>query len=325
MSAPSRAIQLELDHSWRSRLRAHLAIMRLDHAIKNIFVVPGIVVPLEMARIPLTWHLALTICLGFLSCTLIASSNYVINEVLDAPFDRLHPIKCSRPAACGRVHIPLAWAQWLALMFLGIAVALRVSIPFTLAASALWIMGCVYNVQPFRTKDVVYLDVLTESINNPLRMLLGWYMVASSLTPPASLLVSYWMIGCYFMALKRFSEFREIGDAPLAGSYRKSFRKYTERRLLESVCFYASFAMLMFGVFITWYRIELIVSFPILALMMSTYLDLAFKPHSAVQNPEKLIREPRLMVELAVLVLVATAMLYINIPWLHRGPGVSPL
>jgi hypothetical protein len=27
------------------RLRAHLAIIRLDHSIKNIFVVPGILIP----------------------------------------------------------------------------------------------------------------------------------------------------------------------------------------------------------------------------------------------------------------------------------------
>ena len=43
-----------------------------------------------------------------------------------------------------------------------------------LTAAALWIMGCLYNFSPVRTKDVPYLDVLTESINNPLRLLLGW-------------------------------------------------------------------------------------------------------------------------------------------------------
>jgi decaprenyl-phosphate phosphoribosyltransferase len=302
----------------RGRLRAHLAIMRLDHSIKNIFVLPGIVVPMELAKVPLTAHLAWTILLGLVACTLIASSNYVLNEILDAPFDRLHPIKKSRPVASGQVLVPLAWMQWLALMAAGIALAWRVGPQFTAAAAALWIMGCVYNVRPLRTKDVVYLDVVTESINNPLRMLLGWYMVATTLVPPTSLLVSYWMIGCYFMALKRFSEYREIGSAAAAAAYRRSFRQYTERRLLESVVFYAAFSMLMFGLFIARYRLELIVSFPLVALMMSTYFDLAFKPHSAVQNPEKLFREPRLMAELAVVVVVVVLMLHVDLPWLHR-------
>ena len=292
--------------------------MRLDHSIKNIFVLPGIVVPMEMARVELTSRLALTILIGLVSCTLIASSNYVLNEILDAPFDRLHPIKRSRPVASGQVLLPLAWVEWLVLMAAGLALALRVGPEFTAAAAALWVMGCVYNVRPLRTKDVVYLDVITESINNPLRMLLGWYMVATTLVPPTSLLVSYWMIGCYFMALKRFSEYREIGSADGAAAYRKSFRHYTERRLLESVVFYASFSMLMFGLFIARYRLELIFSFPLVALMMATYFDLAFKPHSAVQNPEKLFREPRLMAELAVVVVVVVLMLHVNLPWLHR-------
>jgi len=302
----------------RGRLRAHIAIMRLDHSIKNIFVLPGIVVPMEIARVPLTGRLAFTILIGLVSCTLIASSNYVLNEILDAPFDRLHPIKKARPVASGQVLLPLAWAQWLLLMAAGLALAMRVGPQFTVAAAALWIMGCVYNVRPLRTKDVVILDVITESVNNPLRMLLGWYMVATTLVPPTSLLVSYWMIGCYFMALKRFSEYREIGSAAAAASYRKSFQHYTERRLLESVVFYASFSMLMFGLFIARYRLELIFSFPLVALMMSTYSDLAFKPHSAVQNPEKLFREPRLMVELAVVVAVVVLLLHFDMPWLHR-------
>src|ERR1700727_2800375 len=202
------------------RLRAHLAIARLDHSIKNLFVLPGVIVPLSVY--PGLWSrpLVLKLVLAFVAITLIACSNYVINEVLDAPFDRLHPVKCNRPAARGLVHTGWAYVQWLVMMFAGIAIGLHVSRMFTLFALALWIMGCLYNFPPIRTKDVPYLDVLTESINNPLRMLLGWYAVTSVLVPPVSLLVSYWMIGCYFMALKRFSELSEIRTKTDAGAYR---------------------------------------------------------------------------------------------------------
>jgi decaprenyl-phosphate phosphoribosyltransferase len=300
------------------RISAHIAIARLDHSIKNVFVLPGIVVALSMTGGPFTSEMARNILLGFLATTLIACSNYVINEVLDAPFDRLHPVKQFRPAARGLVNVPLAYVQWIAMMLVGIAISWQISIQFTAAAAALWIMGCIYNIRPFRTKDVAYLDVVTESINNPLRMLLGWYMIAPSLIPPASLLCCYWMIGCYFMALKRFSEFREIGNAGAAGAYRNSFKKYTERSLLESVTFYASFAMLLFGAFITRYRLELILSFPFVAVMMATYFDLAFKPNSSVQNPEKLYREPVLMAELILTSVLITSLLFIHIPFLAR-------
>jgi decaprenyl-phosphate phosphoribosyltransferase len=146
-----------------------------------------------------------------------------LNEVLDAPYDRQHPKKQSRPAAQGLVSIPAAYVQWLVMMVAGMALAWTISRFFAYTAAALWIMGCLYNISPIRTKDKVYLDVLSESVNNPLRMLLGWFMVTATLVPPISLLICYWMAGCYLMALKRFSEYREIGDPQIAGAYRKSW------------------------------------------------------------------------------------------------------
>src|SRR5436305_2672724 len=120
-------------------------------------------------------------------------------------------------------------------------------------------------------------------------MLAGLFIVTSSIIPPASLLLSYWMVGCYFMALKRYAEYRDIVtvcDAMIAASYRKSFAFYNQERLLSSVMFYASAAMLFFGAFIMRHRLELIVSVPLVALVMAVYLHLAFKPDSVVQRPE---------------------------------------
>jgi decaprenyl-phosphate phosphoribosyltransferase len=299
------------------RLRAHVAIMRLDHSIKNLFVLPGVIVPLSAGGTVLDRNLILKLVLAFISITLVACSNYVINEVLDAPFDRLHPTKRNRPAARGLVNVPLAYVQWLLMMFVGVAIGLTISRMFALMALVLWIMGCIYNFPPIRTKDVPYLDVLTESVNNPLRMLLGWYAV-SVLVPPVSLLISYWMIGCYFMALKRFSELSEIGDRSVAAAYRTSFKHYTPESLLVSVVFYASTAMLFLGAFIIRYRIELILGFPFVAFTMAIYLKLAFKKDSAVQNPEKLYKEPLLMASFIATVLVMGLLLFIRMPRLEE-------
>jgi decaprenyl-phosphate phosphoribosyltransferase len=309
--------------SLKERLSAHLAIARLDHSIKNLFVLPGVIVPLSIYPELLTRALIWKLVLAFVSITLVACSNYVINEVLDAPFDRLHPTKKNRAAARGHVNIPVAYVQWIAMMLIGVAIGLLIGKMFALTAAFLWIMGCFYNIPPARTKDVPYLDVLTESINNPLRMLLGWYTVTSvmtppdSLVPPISLLISYWMIGCYFMGLKRFSELNEIGDRAVAGSYRASFKRYTPESLLVSVVFYASTAMLFFGAFIIRYRIELILGFPLVALTMAIYFKLAFKPESSVQNPEKLYKEPLLMAAFAGTVVVMGLMLFIRLPRLE--------
>ncbi|HEY0797471.1 MAG TPA: UbiA family prenyltransferase [Acidisarcina sp.] len=301
-----------------ARLRAHYKIARIDHSIKNVFVLPGILVPLSILRPGFDRGLMIRIATGLVSTTLIACSNYVINEVLDAPFDRLHPIKKNRPTAQHLVSIPWAYVQWISMMLAGMALALTVSRPFAYAAAGLWMMGCLYNIPPFRFKEVAYLDVLAESINNPLRMLLGWFMVTAVLIPPASLLLSYWMIGCFFMALKRFSEYRDLESELVAGSYRKSFKTYTERSLLRSVLFYASVSMLFFGTFIMRYRIELILSFPFIAVMMATYFDLAFRSNSAVQHPEKLYKQRLLMAETAVTAVVIVILLFVDLPWIAR-------
>ena len=81
---------------------------------------------------------------------------------------------------------PLAYLQWIVLMLLGFAAGLAVSWPFALAVFALWCMGCVYNIPPVRTKDKPFLDVLSESVNNPLRLLSGWYIVGASVVPSAA-------------------------------------------------------------------------------------------------------------------------------------------
>jgi hypothetical protein len=149
-------------------------------------------------------------------------------------------------------------------------------------------------------------------------MLLGWYAVTNSLIPPVSLLLCYWMIGCYFMALKRFSELSEIGDRTVAGAYRASFKRYTPESLLVSVVFYASTAMLFFGAFAIRYRIELILGFPLVALTMAIYFKLSFKKGSSVQNPEKLYREPLLMASFLATVFVLVFLLFVRLPRLEE-------
>jgi 4-hydroxybenzoate polyprenyltransferase len=300
------------------RLTAHLRIARFDHSVKQVFILPGIVLAFSFAPQPLTWSLLSHIAVGCIAATLIACSNYVLNEMLDAPFDRLHPTKKNRPAACGLVHFGWGYAQWIAMMVVGLLLAATISRAFLLCNAWLWVMGCIYNIPPVRSKDLPYVDALSESVNNPIRFCLGWYIVAVTLLPPASLLISYWMLGAYFMGLKRFSEYRQIGDPGVAASYRRSFAYYTEPTLLNSVAFYAAAAMLFLGAFIMRYHMELILSFPAIAWLMAQYFGLSFRHESAVQNPEKLYREPRLMIPFVATAVCMCLLLFVHIPLLAR-------
>lgn len=275
--------------------QGHLEICRFDHWIKNVFILPGLLIAISVYPQSLSIHLVISIVIGFLAAGLIASSNYVINEILDAPFDALHPTKRFRPAPAGRVNIRWGYVQWIALMLLGLVLGSFISQAFMLVLLWLWVMGCIYNIPPIRAKDVPYVDVLIESINNPIRLLIGWYIVSPPIQIPVSLLISYWMIGAYLMAIKRFAEMRDISKNISARQYRKSFAYYTEQNLLVSIMFYAAASMLFFGAFVMRYRLELILAFPLIAFIMAMYLNLAFKEDGVAQAPEKLWKETPLM------------------------------
>ena len=302
----------------RPSLLAHFRIARLDHWFKNVFVLPGVVVAVSVDQSLVSVRLLLRLFLGLLCVGLVASSNYVINELLDAAFDRNHPTKWKRPVPSGQINIPLAYLQWVTLMVAGVWLGLKLSIWFAITMVALWVMGCIYNIPPIRSKDLPYVDVLSEAFNNPIRMLAGWYLTGIELVPPASLLMSYWMVGCYFMSIKRFAECRWISDSAQRAAYRKSFRFYTQERLLVSIVFYGSNAMLFFGAFIVRYRLELILSFPTVALVMAIYLSLAFREDSPTQRPERLYRERVLMLAVVSCALLMSLLLFIKMPILHH-------
>ncbi len=302
----------------RPTLLGHVKIARFDHWVKNVFVLPGIVAAITVEP----WHpdieSILAIVWGLLAVGIIASSNYVINEVLDAPYDRWHPTKHTRPVPAGEVSVSLAYVQWIVMFLAGMVIAYHVSAALAVTMAILWLMGCIYNIPPLRCKDRAYVDVLCEAVNNPLRLLAGWYMVGSTVTPPLSLLASYWMVGCYFMAIKRYAEYRDIGDAETASRYRRSFAYYNGDRLLVSIMFYGATAMLFLGAFTVRYRIELILAYPLVALVMAIYLQIGLQPNSAAQAPEQLHREPLLMAAVITCALVMGGLFIYDIPIMYK-------
>jgi 4-hydroxybenzoate polyprenyltransferase len=315
---------LRPDSAPGGRFIAYLAIARPDHWFKNVFMALGVFLAYfyhpdlfgPMTLLTIVWAFAIT-CLA-------ASSNYVINEILDAPTDRSHPVKRHRPIPSGRVRLPIAYAEWIGLGVLALGLAATLNWPFFAATLMLLVMGVVYNVKPLRAKEHPYVDVLCESINNPIRLLLGWFAVTAAEFPPVSLLISYWMIGAFFMAAKRLAEYRALGNREVAGTYRRSFRHYNEEKLLISMFFYTTCFSLFLGVFIIRYHLELILIFPLVAGFICTYLRVAFKRDSAAQNPERLYREKGLMLYLIVCVLAFIGLMFVQIPMLYTLFHVQP-
>ena len=295
-------------------LNPYIAIARPDHWIKNVFVLPGVIIAYFFY--PGLWrdHHLPGILAGLLAVCLVASSNYVLNEILDAARDRHHPVKKARPIASGEVNLRIAWAEWILLGAVGIGLGWWLFPKLGYSCLALWIMGTLYNIPPIRLKDLPYADVLSESINNPLRMAAGWACSGLDSFPPLSILMAYWMFGAFLMATKRFAEYRAINDPARAARYRNSFAYYNDERLMVSILFYAALFAMFAAVFMTRYRFELILATPLVALSMAYYLHLSYSPNSPAQYPERLYREPWLMTIVGLAFAACGALLFVDFP-----------
>lgn len=314
----------EASSTGRRGVSPYVQIARIDHWFKNSFMIFGMVLALFYRPEAITWSVIPRLLLAVLATCLVASSNYVLNELLDGARDALHPQKRMRPVPSGRVNRTLGYIEWFMLAVVGLMLAASINPLF--AASALWllVMGVLYNVPPIRTKEFPYIDVLSEAVNNPIRLLLGWFALIGDIVPPVSLLISYWMAGAFFMAMKRYAEYRHIGDPRVAAAYRGSFAYYTEERLLVSILFYATACALFGGIFIVRYHLELILATPLAAGLFAQYLKLGLLADSPTQHPERLYQHRGFVAYLVVCLCMFIALMFVHIPALYEWFNVEP-
>ena len=298
-------------------LGRYVAIARPDHWIKNIFVLPGA----AAAWVVVVPHSATPsiafIVWAIVSVCLAASANYTINEYLDAESDRFHPTKSMRPGAMGLLDGRIVLLQYLLLLVASLGTAAAVGQMFFWTTVWLLLMGIIYNVAPLRTKDTAFLDTLSESINNPIRFLLGWFTIAPWALPPSSALLAYWMGGAFLMGVKRYSEYRSIGDPSRAALYRRSFGRYTEHSLLLMAFFCGLCSAFFIGVFLIKYRIEFALTFPLYAALFTWYLQIGLRRDSAAQAPEKLYKESWFMAFAAFTFMVSVALFFVKLPFMQ--------
>jgi decaprenyl-phosphate phosphoribosyltransferase len=280
------------------RVIEYIKIGRPDHWLKNVFILFGHVVAVTLVldfKIEGT-HVWLAL-LSLIPACLIASANYILNEILDAPFDAMHPTKRHRGIPAGKVRVPILWWMMAALIVAGFAMAWLCGFnwAYHVALGLLLLSGVVYNVQPLRLKDRAFMDVIAESFNNPIRLWLGYYaLVSPKHVPPLSIVLAWWFFGALLMTGKRFSEFRFIADAEISGRYRRSFQVYTEKSLILAMITYANLFCFCTGVAMAVYpRLnDLVLVFPLIVLAVIAYFQHAMKEETARLEPEQLLRNP---------------------------------
>ena len=197
-----------------------LRLARPHQWTKNAFVLA----PLLFARVASQPRLLAAAVEATLLFCLASSAVYVLNDVVDAPADRAHPVKRKRPVASGEVSPTLALAFSALLATTAVAGSLRLSRDFALIVGLYFAVNLFYSLG---ARKVALLDAMLIGVSFVLRVLGG----AAAIDVAAS----HWVLLCTFLLAlflafsKRRAELRLLDSDP--GLHRPSLRGYTPELL----------------------------------------------------------------------------------------------
>lgn len=163
-------------------LKAVFTLLRPKHWFKNILVFAPLIFALRSDT-----ELYARTALTFLALCAASSFVYTVNDLVDAPADRLHPEKKRRPIASGQIKPPLAVLVALILLIISFTLARLLPESVTLVLLGYLALNLAYS---FGAKKLVLIDVMIIAIGFVLRV------VAGGLT--GDIPVSNWILLCTF-------------------------------------------------------------------------------------------------------------------------------
>ena len=195
--------------------------MRPHQWMKNVFVLA----PLVFAKELFEWNLLVRAGGAFFVFCLLAGAVYTINDIVDAPADRVHPVKRHRPIAAGVVPIKLA--KWLAVLLFIVAMAGALYGPplFALVGFLYFVQNIAYS---FALKKIAYADVACIALGFVLRVVAGGL---ATRIPVSGYLLACTALLALFLGFGKRSH--ELAGVTLAASrkQRAALEAYTHKAL----------------------------------------------------------------------------------------------
>jgi len=198
------------------KLSAIVTAMRPKQWVKNVIVFAGLVFSKSFLDISLVAKAFFTFCLF----SVVSGVVYIINDIVDREKDKLHPEKCKRPIASGRIKPGEALIYSILMLIAALTLAFLLDVRLLAILAAYFILVCLYSLV---LKNIIIVDVIAISVGFVLRTLGGTVVI--------DVMISPWLILCttllsLFLALnKRKNELTVLsGDA---ANYRKILDKYT--------------------------------------------------------------------------------------------------
>jgi 4-hydroxybenzoate polyprenyltransferase len=175
---------------------------------------------------------------AFVSFSLMASTIYIVNDIIDVEKDREHPEKCMRPIASGAISIPVAIVLGCFTFLISLVLAFIINYSLIGILGLYFIMNLSYSL---RLKHVVIIDVMIIALGFVLRAMAGAVAVGGILTS--------WFILCtlalsLFLALgKRRHELELFTDDPVR---RRKVLNFYSIKLLDQLMTIVTAVLVMF-------------------------------------------------------------------------------
>lgn len=207
------------------------------HWIKNL----GIFAALVFSDLLFTREPFLKVFSAFWAFNLAASASYVLNDILDAKRDKLHPVKKNRPIASGKVPIPLAILMAVVLLLASLVWAKSISHIFFVLLAVYLTMQIAYSLV---LKHIHIIDILVIASGFVIRVYSGAFVINAHL--------SVWFLLCvisvalFLAAGKRRAEYGAMGNS---GETRKSLVKYSRELLNSYVTMFGNAAWMSWALF----------------------------------------------------------------------------
>ncbi|OGC51000.1 hypothetical protein A3A69_01070 [candidate division WWE3 bacterium RIFCSPLOWO2_01_FULL_37_15] len=188
---------------------------------------------------------------AFIAFCFISSGVYLVNDIIDAPKDRLHPIKKNRPIASGKLSPFLAWIVAFTFIFGSIFYSVTfIGTYFTVAIIAYILMQLFYSLW---IRNVIILDSLIVATGFVIRVFAGGFATSNSLsswliltTIGLSLLLAFGKRRSEKTILKRHAIPAEVAEEKTT---RKTLKHYPDSLLDSMISMSASFTIISYALF----------------------------------------------------------------------------
>ena len=202
-------------------MRGIVRTVRPHQWMKNVFVLA----PLVFAKELFDWDLLVRGGGAFFVFCLLAGAVYTINDIVDAPADRIHPIKRHRPIAAGVVPLHVAKGLAVFLFLVAMAGALYGPPLFALVGFLYFVQNIAYS---FRLKRIAYADVGCIALGFVLRVVAGG--LATRIPVSHYLLACTALLALFLGFGKRSHELAGVSIA-VSKKQRAALEAYTSRAL----------------------------------------------------------------------------------------------